>query len=71
MSLPALRACRWQKETRATRAAIMSCGAVGCTTRLDYPVFKYFKNYAFSYLYCILIKCILCLSSSPSKSSPL
>ena len=33
--------------------------------------FLYFNNYAFSYLYCMLIKCMLCLSSSASESSPL
>ena len=42
-SLPALRACHMQKETRATRAAIMSCCAVGCTNRFnktDYPIYS-------------------------------
>ena len=34
-SLPILRACRLQKETRATRAEIMSCFAVGCTNRFN------------------------------------
>ena len=32
---PALRACRLQKETRATRAAYISCCAVGCTYRFN------------------------------------
>ena len=41
-SLTALRACRWQKETRATRAAVMSCCAVGCTNpfKTDYPIYS-------------------------------